>query len=171
MGVPMKRNLLFMTVLTLAACSGEPEPAADPTRAAGAVEAPPGPVATVTLAASTAPAPSPTAETGKPAAMPAAMHGRFGMVPADCTTRMGDDKGLLTVSAEGLRFYESVARPAAGAVITPETVKGRFAYSGEGMEWTRQVSLVLKDAGRTLVLEEFGEDAVSGPRTYRRCAA
>lgn len=99
------------------------------------------------------------------------MYGRFGMGPADCTTRMGDDKGLIRVSAEGLRFYESVARLTKATENTPTLVRGRFAYSGEGMEWNREARLELKDDGQTLVLEEFGDDAVPGPRTFRRCAS
>ena len=32
--------------------------------------------------------------------IPAAFHGRWGMVPADCTSTRGDNKGLITVDAE-----------------------------------------------------------------------
>jgi hypothetical protein len=39
------------------------------------------------------------------------------------------------------------------------------------MEWTRDAVLDLTDGGRTLILEEFGDDAVPGQRTYTRCPA
>src|SRR5688500_4994135 len=32
-----------------------------------------------------------------PVAIPAAFHGRWGMVPADCTSTKGDAKGLITI--------------------------------------------------------------------------
>src|SRR5687768_11553061 len=57
-------------------------------------------------------APAPPAGNQAPAAsIPAALHGRWGMSPADCTSTRGDAKGLLVVSADGLRFYESRATP------------------------------------------------------------
>ena len=39
-------------------------------------------------------------------AIPASLHGRWGLTPADCTSTRGDAKGLLIVSADGLKFYE-----------------------------------------------------------------
>ena len=99
------------------------------------------------------------------------MRGRFGLVPADCTTPRGDGTGLLTVGADSLRFYESVAALEAVAERGPYWLKARFAYSGEGMEWSRMVTLALRDRGRMLILEEFGDDAVPGPRTYTRCSS
>ena len=64
----------------------------------------------------------PSEEAGPPAAdnatandaatanvIPAAFHGRWGMVPADCTSTRGDDKGLITVDANSIKFYESRA--------------------------------------------------------------
>ena len=45
-------------------------------------------------------------------AIPASLHGRWGLTPADCTSTRGDAKGLLIVSADGLKFYESLGKPA-----------------------------------------------------------
>ena len=106
-----------------------------------------------------------------PATIPGAMRGRFGLVPADCTTTMGDDKGLVTIGADSLKFYESVAKLTTATKATATHVEGTFAYEGEGMAWTRKAALDLSGNGKTLVLEEFGDDAVPGPRTYTRCPA
>lgn len=97
------------------------------------------------------------------------MRGRFGLVPADCTSPRGDAKGLVTISSSGMRFYESVATLKEVKPTPPTQLRGWFAYSGEGMEWAREVSLQSGDGGRTLIMEEFGEDAPPGPRTYTRC--
>ena len=43
-------------------------------------------------------------------AIPASLHGRWGLTPADCTSTRGDAKGLLIVSADGLKFYESLGQ-------------------------------------------------------------
>src|SRR5215218_6684586 len=43
--------------------------------------------------------------------IPASLHGRWGLTPADCTSTRGDAKGLLVISADGLKFYESRAVP------------------------------------------------------------
>ena len=168
------RNLmpLALCAVALAACSrqapeaspsGTPEPV--PTAMAPPVgTAPPSAPTSV----SAAPAASAQPPSGSPA-IPAGFHGRYGLVAPDCTTTRGDGKGLLTVRADGLKFYESFARPIRLAERTATHLKARFAYSSEGMEWTRDASLDLRDGGRRLVLEEFGADAVPGPRTYTRC--
>src|SRR6188472_2988303 len=45
------------------------------------------------------------------APIPAALQGRWGLTPADCTSALGDAKGLLVINANELRFYESRAVP------------------------------------------------------------
>ncbi|MGI8611173.1 MAG: hypothetical protein ACR2KH_02710 [Sphingomicrobium sp.] len=91
---------------------------------------------------------SPSGAVGKPvgaAAIPSALHGRWGMTPADCTSTMGDDKGLLTVSAAELRFYESVAVPARNVEKSDDSISADFAFTGEGQSWTRFQTLTLED--------------------------
>ena len=85
---------------------------------------------------------------GKPvgaAAIPRALHGRWGMTPADCTSTMGDAKGLLTVGAAELRFYESVAVPARNVEKADDSISADFAFTGEGQSWTRFQTLTLDD--------------------------
>lgn len=154
--------LLIGAAMALAGCSREPEPV--PTGSDGPV------------AGSTAvvPAPTPLATASVPAPsleLPQPMHGRFGLVPGDCTSTRGDAKGLLVVTGDGLRFYESFARLAEVEQNTPRRVAATLAFTGEGMEWQRKATLTLDPSGNTLVLRETGEGAMDGPLTYTRCPA
>lgn len=103
----------------------------------------------------------PPAEAGK---IPASLHGRWGMTPADCTSTRGDAKGLLTVSADSLRFYESVAKPAADVRTSDNSVSGNFAFTGEGMTWTKFEALELQ-RGKLVRTES---DPMTS-YTYARC--
>lgn len=95
--------------------------------------------------------------------IPESLHGRWGMVPADCTSTRGDAKGLLTVGADTLTFYESRAKLTKVASADPDRFSGAFAFTGEGQEWTRDVTLGRQ--GDTLTREEEGQRF-----TYKRCA-
>lgn len=96
--------------------------------------------------------------------IPEGLHGRWGLVPADCTSKLGDAKGLLIVGADTLTFYESRARLARIAVATPARLAGEFAFSGEGQTWTKTETLELKDGA--LVRSEAG---LPQPLRYSRC--
>lgn len=104
-----------------------------------------------------------------PNEIPAAMQGRWGLVAADCTSTQGDAKGLLEISPTVLKFYES--RGTLGTVTEgdDDEIRATFAFTGEGMEWQREMELELDNDGKTLVREEFGEDAVPGELRYSRC--
>ncbi len=152
------RPALLCTALLLAACDPSPsetpeEPAADSPSA----EAPAAPV--------DAPLTSPVALTS----IPAAMAGRWGINPADCDPEEAANKGLVTISGNSMRFYESVGELEEVAASTADSLRGNFSYEGEGMTWSREASLALADDGNTLVLEEFGDDAVPGARRYAKC--
>lgn len=104
-----------------------------------------------------------------PTEIPAAFQGRWGMTPADCTSDKGDAKGLLEVSANELKFYESVGALEEVTGVTEGRFRGNFAFTGEGMEWTRDEVLDLHEDGRMLVRREFGDDASPEPFDYTRC--
>ena len=70
-------------------------------------------------------------------AIPAALHGRWALTPADCTSTKGDTKGLLVVSRDGLTFYESRALPARNIRTTSDSFGADFAFIGEGQSWNR----------------------------------
>jgi len=99
--------------------------------------------------------------------IPDTMQGRWGMVPADCTSTKGDAKGLLVIDATSLRFYESVGTLTSVSERSANSIRGQFAFTGEGMEWTREETLSLE--GATLTRTENGGD-LPGPLQYRRCA-
>lgn len=103
--------------------------------------------------------------------IPVALRGRWGLVAADCTSRHGDAKGLLEISDTSLTFYESRAMLRDFIQWSPTGIRAEFDFSGEGMNWEREMSLTLKDEGRTLIRRDYGEDAPATPLTYRRCAA
>ena len=95
---------------------------------------------------STAAAPTPSASTGGPVApIPAALHGRWGLTPGDCTATRGDDKGVLIVGGDGLRFYESQAVPAGNVETSNDSYSANFAFTGEGQNWTKYQALSLDD--------------------------
>ena len=100
--------------------------------------------------------------------VPESMQGRWGLVPADCTSTAGDNKGLMTVSADSLRFYESTAEIAEVRERTETRLDAAFSFSGEGMVWARDMVLTVKDSGNTLIREESGPQALQ-PLTYARC--
>lgn len=79
------------------------------------------------------------------AAVPAALHGRWGMSPADCTSTRGDAKGLLVISSDGLRFFESRATPVRNVETSGDSIRADFAFTGEGQTWTKFQTLALED--------------------------
>ena len=98
------------------------------------------------------------------ATIPAMFHGRWGLTPEDCTSTRGDAKGLLIVSADQLKFYESVAKPAGELTVSADSASGDYNFSGEGMSWKKYQALEMQ--GGKLVRTE------SSPMTsytYARC--
>lgn len=163
----IRTAILLSCAVALAACSREPSPplAAD--------EATPAPVATVTETASATPTPegSATPSPGPSTAMaiPAAIRGRWGLIPADCTSTRGDAKGLLTIDPTTLKFYESRGTLATIAEQSDTRIRASFTFSGEGMTWSRDEVLDVRDGGKTLIRREYGDDAQPGPFKYARC--
>ena len=99
-------------------------------------------------------------------AVPAAFHGRWGMVPADCTSTRGDNKGLITVDSTSIKFYESRATLAEVTGDAPENFTGDFNFTGEGQTWTKPQNLKLTASSNTLIRSET-DPAMS--HTYKRC--
>jgi hypothetical protein len=73
--------------------------------------------------------------------IPVSLQGRWGLTPADCTSALGDAKGLLVINANELRFYESRAVPTADVDGDANSINGNFIFTGEGQTWTRYVAL------------------------------
>ncbi len=98
--------------------------------------------------------------------IPASLHGRWGLTPGDCTSTRGDAKGLLIVSAQSLKFYESLAKPAGPLKTSPDSASGDFTFTGEGMTWKKFEALELQD--NKLVRTESDPMASF---TYARCSS
>ena len=98
-------------------------------------------------------------------AIPAAMQGRWGLNPADCMRGRADAKGLMTVSADELRFYESRAVPGDDVQTSPQIVSGNFHFTGEGQSWTRYEAI--KVDREKLIRTESNPTASF---TYAKCA-
>jgi hypothetical protein len=172
------RYLTIFAPLALVACSGggdagSNDGAANDTVASGGGMTEPVPDnlsddpgnAVVPLGNDAVPAPTPVAD------IPADFRGRWGLVPNDCDPTRADAKGLMTVEADMLRFYESRAK-ATNLAATATVMTGDLAFSGEGQTWQQQVRLVLQDDGRTLVRDVTGgETTGEGTLRYSRCPA
>ncbi|TNF05074.1 MAG: hypothetical protein EP321_04950 [Sphingomonadales bacterium] len=103
--------------------------------------------------------------------IPGAMRGRWGLVAADCTSRHGDAKGLLEISGTTLTFYESRGTLRGVTQWAADHVRANFDFTGEGMNWRQDMSLTLKDGGKTLIRKDHGKDSIPGALRYRRCPA
>ncbi len=159
---------ISLAALSLAGCGGGTEKAATNDSVVltdnNVATTPAPPEAAPSATASQSPAP----DTGT--GIPVALHGRWGLVPADCTSTKGDNKGLLTITGDTLRFYESVGTLGKITERDASRVVADFAMTGEGQSWTRRMTLDAQDNGQTLVRREQGDDAMPGALRYRRCA-
>ena len=113
-----------------------------------------------------APEPIPADATASPAAdLPAALLGRWGMTPGDCTSTRGDAKGLLVVEPQLLRFYESRAVPTPDVQGDKTSAAGTFHFTGEGQTWAKYESLQLQ---KTLLIRTESNPTASF--TYAKCS-
>lgn len=103
-----------------------------------------------------------TADPAPATLIPAAFRGRWGINANDCDPARADNKGLVTISEDRMRFYESVGRPTS-LTVGAGRIEGDFAFTGEGMTWTRQMRWTID--GETL--ERVDGDGTE--LTYTRC--
>lgn len=161
----MFRNLApALALLSLAACGGSADDSGD---------AAPDPEMTLPAAEETdaAATESPTpSDAPVVVTIPETIQGRWGLVPADCTSTKGDAKGLLTITPMRLEFYESVGKLSDVVELAPNRIRAIFDFTGEGMEWQREQVLSASDDGKTLVRRELGDDAAPAPFQYLRCS-
>ncbi len=163
----MRRPILLAVLsLVLAACQQAPTDEVIVAEETAQVPADGGTTAAAPMPGTT-PAPTKPLE----ATIPVALHGNWGMVPADCTSTRGDAKGLVKIAPTTLTFYESVARLGALEERSDTSIRADYAFTGEGMNWTRDVVLTVSNGGRTLTRLDRGGEEPGGPFTYTRCAA
>ncbi|TXC74145.1 hypothetical protein FSZ31_05365 [Sphingorhabdus soli] len=84
-------------------------------------------------------------------AFPKSFQGRWGLVAGDCTSTRGDAKGLLTITGDQLRFYESIGTVKVLTVKSPVSITADLAFTGEGQEWKQTTDYTLVNGGRTMV--------------------
>ncbi|WP_198591816.1 hypothetical protein [Tsuneonella flava] len=156
---------ITILLLTLAAC-GRSEPNQGNT---GNEKSPTGSLS----GSSATPTPSaslPHSQQGIPEqGIPVSMRGRWGLVPADCKKGRSDAKGLMIVSPTTITFYESVGQISDINSSSDDKLDAQFAFSGEGMNWNRDVTFQLRDGGETLLRTDADESA-SSRFTYKRCS-
>ena len=99
------------------------------------------------------------------AVIPAALQGRWGLTPADCMPGRSDAKGLILVTSGELRFYQSRAVPAGDITSDADSMSGKFAFTGEGQNWTKYEALKV-DKGRLTRTETNP----SASLTYAKCS-
>ena len=168
----MRLLALLALPVALAACGQNRSPSDDvATDAAAPADAEPaGAAASATASTPPNPLPTTTDTSGIPEfGIPVALQGNWGLVPADCTSKRGDAKGLLRISATTLTFYESVGKLGAIRSSSDSAIRANFAFTGEGMNWTREVELTAN--GNKLTRTERGGEQPGGPFTYTKCAA
>lgn len=97
------------------------------------------------------------------ATIPASMHGRWGMVAADCTSTRGDAKGLIVVTGKTMKFHESLAMLKEQRPAIATSFSGLFSFTGEGQTWQKVMTLT-----RTGDMLKRADN--EGSYTYTRCA-
>lgn len=155
------RLFATLSVCALAACSGP-----DDTANTAAPDQDTAPATPATIAATPTPA---TTDVPLPDTIPSGMQGRWGLVPADCTSTRGDAKGLLVIGPDKMKFYESVGTLKTVKEADENRFLAAFDYTGEGMSWTRDEEMLLQEGGHQLIRTEHGEDAMPQPLRYERC--
>ena len=161
-------------VLLLAACSGDTgaegganadNPAASAERAPVSAPAQDGPMPPADDAGDDADAPA-DAPAGAPGTtIPARWHGDWAADEAGCREPDAHIEGL-TVSADELRFHESIAVPRRVDRLDADSIRVESDYDGEGQQWTATQVLRLSDGDATLQVD--GPDGASMTRI--RCA-
>jgi hypothetical protein len=167
----MKR--IIAALLALCACGSEqPPPANSAAEVASDAVAPPGNVL--------APAPPDSAQQAVAAqdeppltVIPDRFAGRWGITAEDCTSTRGDAKGLMAIERDQIRFYESIARPAALTRVSDRRLDGNFSANGEGQTWTLLMRLELSRDGDSLTRTVDEGDSARSPGgnrfVYQRC--
>lgn len=96
------------------------------------------------------------------AVIPAQYRGRWGMNANDCDPSRSDAKGLMTIRANSIRFYESTASLQEQRPAIATSFSGTYSFTGEGQTWER--AMTLTRTGNTLKRADS-----EGSFTYNRC--
>ncbi|MFA9200554.1 MAG: hypothetical protein ACEQR8_05110 [Cypionkella sp.] len=160
----MRLAILAAVPLALAAC-GQSDDGMQTAETEGTAA----PAATPSPPATAASPPAPGAAGIPEFGIPPALQGNWGLVAADCTSQRGDAKGLLRISATTLTFYESFGRLGTIKDRGDTSLRADYAFTGEGMEWTRDITLTVSADGKSLTRLDRGGEEVGGPFIYTKC--
>lgn len=102
-----------------------------------------------------------------PTIIPAEFHGRWGLAKNDCPGGATGGQGLLTITGDSLKFYESVGIATKLTTVAPREITGMFDFTGEGQSWQNAITLSLDANGSSLIRKQ-----ADAPETYRytKCA-
>lgn len=155
-GIPARALVTATALLALSACQKQDDAPALENMAIRNVSDTATPVGVSNAAEEKRVAPGVPAEADseRQSGIPVAFRGRWGMTSADCDLSRSDTKGLVTVSANELKFYESLGRLKQITQVSPTEVKARFDFSGEGQNWTKDMTLKLDQGGTILIRVE-----------------
>ena len=78
--------------------------------------------------------------------------------------------GLIAIDAESIKFYESRAVLNTVKEVRESRLVAIFDFSGEGQTWSMEETLDLQNDGKELVRTEKGENAMTEPLRYAKCA-
>ena len=96
------------------------------------------------------------------AVIPGQYRGRWGMNANDCDPGRSDNKGLMTIRANSIRFYESTASLQEQRPAIATSFSGTYSFTGEGQTWERVMTLTR--TGNTLKRVQ-----ADGNFTYTHC--
>lgn len=96
------------------------------------------------------------------AVIPAQYRGRWGMNANDCDPKRSDNKGLMTVRENSIKFYESLASLQEQRPAIATSFSGTYSFTGEGQTWERVMTLTR--TGNTLKRADS-----EGSFSYTRC--
>jgi hypothetical protein len=109
------------------------------------------------------PVPQPTAH-ALAFQIPTSFVGRWGMTPGDCDPDGPAVKGLLTITDDSLKFWESKGNVQRIERRSPYDITLTLDMTGEGQSWTSTTRLVLDAAATQLVRTDN-----SRSYRYQRC--
>jgi hypothetical protein len=98
--------------------------------------------------------------------IPPSFVGRWGMTKADCDPDSMAVKGLLTITPDALKFWESKGRVQRIVHHSPYDISLDLDMTGEGQSWTNTTRLTLDAATTVLIRTEAGKP---DHYRYQRC--
>ncbi len=159
--------LIAASLLTLAACSSEPEPPETADDFAGRIGAgqPLSPDATPTSSLTPGPK-APMARLGAPRPVPAKFQGTWDFVDGDCSAQ---SELRIRVGTNNVQFYESTGVVNGFEQPDDNTVILNLGMEGEGEKWQERFRLALVDGGKFLEASEQSGYGAGQAMRRKRC--